>query len=136
MILPPFDEDANAHRKVGNLFDVKLRAIEHLHRAGIDIALVVTIVRTVKDLVPQESYIDPHAHTCDSEFLFIGDNDDLTGLTAQVWLGDETFVIESPAAVFIPKDVVHNVKLVSGSGKFINIVLHPEYDNALHPQAK
>jgi len=42
-------EDANAHRKVGNLFDVKLRAIENLHRAGIDIALVVTIVRTIND---------------------------------------------------------------------------------------
>ena len=42
-------EDANAPRKVGNLFDVKLRAIENLYRAGIDIALVVTIVRTVND---------------------------------------------------------------------------------------
>jgi uncharacterized radical SAM superfamily Fe-S cluster-containing enzyme len=28
-------EDANAHRKVGNLFEVKLRAIEALHAAGI-----------------------------------------------------------------------------------------------------
>ena len=27
-------EEANAHRKVGNLFDVKLRAIEHLHAGG------------------------------------------------------------------------------------------------------
>jgi 7,8-dihydro-6-hydroxymethylpterin dimethyltransferase len=42
-------EAANAHRKVGNLFDVKLRAIEHLHQAGIDIALVVTIVNTIND---------------------------------------------------------------------------------------
>jgi uncharacterized radical SAM superfamily Fe-S cluster-containing enzyme len=42
-------EEANAHRKVGNLFDVKLRAIENLYRAGIDIALVVTIVRTIND---------------------------------------------------------------------------------------
>src|SRR5262249_12599020 len=42
-------EDANAHRKVGNLFDVKLRAIENLHAAGIDICLVVTIVNTVND---------------------------------------------------------------------------------------
>ena len=42
-------EDANAHRKVGNLFDVKLRAIENLYRAGIDVALVVTIVRTIND---------------------------------------------------------------------------------------
>src|SRR4026209_2229948 len=35
---------ANAHRRVGNLFDVKLRAIENLHSAGVDIALVTTVV--------------------------------------------------------------------------------------------
>ncbi len=40
---------ANAHRKVGNLFDVKLRAIEHLHAAAIDVCLVVTIVNTVNN---------------------------------------------------------------------------------------
>jgi uncharacterized radical SAM superfamily Fe-S cluster-containing enzyme len=42
-------EAANAHRKVGNLFDVKLRAIENLHAAGIDICLVVTIVNTINN---------------------------------------------------------------------------------------
>ena len=42
-------EQANSHRKVGNLFDVKLRAIENLHAAGIDVCLVVTIVNTVND---------------------------------------------------------------------------------------
>jgi len=40
---------ANSHRKVGNLFDVKLRAIENLHAAGIDVVLVVTVVRGVND---------------------------------------------------------------------------------------
>jgi uncharacterized radical SAM superfamily Fe-S cluster-containing enzyme len=35
---------ANSHRKVGNLFDVKLRAIENLHAAGVDVVLVVTVV--------------------------------------------------------------------------------------------
>jgi uncharacterized radical SAM superfamily Fe-S cluster-containing enzyme len=42
-------EEANAHRKVGNLFDVKLRAIENLAAAGIDVVLVVTVVRGVND---------------------------------------------------------------------------------------
>jgi uncharacterized radical SAM superfamily Fe-S cluster-containing enzyme len=42
-------ELANSHRKVGNLFDVKLRAIENLHAAGIDVCLVVTIVNTVNN---------------------------------------------------------------------------------------
>jgi uncharacterized radical SAM superfamily Fe-S cluster-containing enzyme len=42
-------EASNAHRKVGNLFDVKLRAIENMHAAGIDVVLVVTVVRGVND---------------------------------------------------------------------------------------
>ncbi len=41
--------EANSHRKVGNLFDVKLRAIENLHAAGIDVTLVMTIVNTVNN---------------------------------------------------------------------------------------
>ncbi|MDQ2869848.1 MAG: radical SAM protein [Acidobacteriota bacterium] len=43
------DNAANEHRKVGNLFDVKQRAIENLHKAGVDITLVTTIVNTVND---------------------------------------------------------------------------------------
>ncbi|HCU24943.1 MAG TPA: radical SAM protein, partial [Deltaproteobacteria bacterium] len=41
--------DNNEHRKIGNLFDVKLRAIENLSAVGIDVVLVVTIVNTVNN---------------------------------------------------------------------------------------
>lgn len=41
--------EANSHRKIRNLFDVKLRAIENLARAGIDVVLVVTVVGGVND---------------------------------------------------------------------------------------
>ena len=40
---------ANSHRMVGNLFDVKLRAIENLHNAGVDIVPVITIVNGVNN---------------------------------------------------------------------------------------
>src|SRR5438309_704019 len=40
---------ANAHRKVGNLFDVKLKAIENLHKAGVEIVPVVTIVNGINN---------------------------------------------------------------------------------------
>ena len=40
---------ANSHRKVGNLFDVKLRAIENLAAAGIDVVLVVTLINGVNN---------------------------------------------------------------------------------------
>ncbi|HMC83520.1 MAG TPA: radical SAM protein [Candidatus Polarisedimenticolia bacterium] len=39
----------HAHRKVGNLFDVKLRALENLKAAGVDVTLVVTVVNTVNN---------------------------------------------------------------------------------------
>ncbi|MCC7031979.1 MAG: radical SAM protein [Acidobacteria bacterium] len=40
---------ANSHRLVGNLFDVKLRAIENLWQAGVDIVPVTTIVNGVNN---------------------------------------------------------------------------------------
>ena len=43
------DNESNAHRKIGNLFDVKVRAIENLHAAGIDIILVVTVINGVNN---------------------------------------------------------------------------------------
>src|SRR6478609_1936438 len=40
---------ANAHRQVGNLFDVKLRAIHNLHENGCEIVPVVTIVNGINN---------------------------------------------------------------------------------------
>jgi tetraether lipid synthase len=40
---------ANEHRKVGNLFDVKLRAIENLVEAGVDVVPVTTIVNGINN---------------------------------------------------------------------------------------
>src|SRR5512142_183322 len=40
---------ANSHRAVGNLFDVKLRAIENLHSSGVDIVPVTTIVNGINN---------------------------------------------------------------------------------------
>ncbi len=41
--------DANSHRQVGNLFDVKLKAIDNMHEAGIEIILVTTLVNGVNN---------------------------------------------------------------------------------------
>jgi len=40
---------ANQHRHVPNLFDVKLRAIENLHSAGVDIVPVTTIINGINN---------------------------------------------------------------------------------------
>src|SRR5437016_1986583 len=40
---------ANEHRKVGNLFDVKMQAIHNLHNAGVDIVPVTTTVNGINN---------------------------------------------------------------------------------------
>jgi len=40
---------ANSHRKVGNLFDVKLQAIHNLHEAGVEIVPVTTIINGINN---------------------------------------------------------------------------------------
>jgi len=40
---------ANQHRRVGNLFDVKIKAIEHCYQAGISVILVTTLVNGVNN---------------------------------------------------------------------------------------
>jgi uncharacterized radical SAM superfamily Fe-S cluster-containing enzyme len=41
--------EANSHRAVGNLFDVKMRAIENLWSAGVDIVPVITIINGINN---------------------------------------------------------------------------------------
>ena len=41
--------EANSHRHVGNLFDVKLKAIENLHKAGVEIVLVITLINGINN---------------------------------------------------------------------------------------
>ena len=41
--------EANSHRHIGNLFDIKLRGIENAHAAGIEIVLVTTLVNDVNN---------------------------------------------------------------------------------------
>ena len=41
--------DANSHRKIANLFDVKLHAISNLHAAGVEIVLVTTLINGINN---------------------------------------------------------------------------------------
>lgn len=89
------------------------------------------IVRHVPQGDPGPGHVDPHRHHVDSLFLFVGYESGLSGLRAEVCLGDETFVVESPCSVFIPSGVVHSYRVLSGSGIFVNHVLEGDYNTSL-----
>ncbi|WP_119344668.1 hypothetical protein [Facilibium subflavum] len=61
--------------------------------------------------------------------MFLGENDDLTGLDIEVTLNKQVFRIKSPASVFIPLGVYHSYKVIGGGGCFINHVLADNYND-------
>lgn len=79
----------------------------------------------------QPGYIDAHAHSVSSIYLFIGAAGDLTGLRAEVILGEETFEVASPATVYIPGGMSHYSRIIGGSGHFCHIVLKGDYRESL-----
>ncbi|MFH2027734.1 MAG: 2-isopropylmalate synthase, partial [Nanoarchaeota archaeon] len=89
------------------------------------------IIRDVDDIdsgLP--GHVDMHSHNCDSAFLFVGKNPDFSGLSCEVYLGDLTKKVDSPASVFIPNGIPHAYRLVSGSGFYINILSTTDYNPA------
>jgi 2-isopropylmalate synthase len=90
------------------------------------------IVRTIPYCEePAKEHVDIHTHHVDSLFLFLGTGPYLAGLTCEVELGGETFVVTSPKSVFIPAGVPHKYRILSGSGFFINHVLAGDYNSSL-----
>lgn len=89
------------------------------------------IVRDVVKVENEQPHVDKHRHCVDSLFLFIGNDDNLNGLTVEVSLSEERFVVHSPTAVFIPAGISHSYRFIKGSGKFINFVLAGDYNSSL-----
>jgi 2-isopropylmalate synthase len=82
-----------------------------------------------------KAHVDSHAHNCDSVFVFMGNNDDGSGLSATVTFTydgyDKTEVVHAPASILIPARVLHSYAYLSGTGRFLNFVLSPSYNESL-----
>ena len=95
-------------------------------------AEIYQIVRRVEGVAaPPEPYIDSHKHTVPSLYSFIGIDDDLTGLEAEVTLDGTSYVVSSPGSVYIPAETMHTYRILSGTGFFVHTVCHANYDDSL-----
>ncbi|MES2204035.1 MAG: 2-isopropylmalate synthase [Pseudomonadota bacterium] len=91
-----------------------------------------SIVRRIYNLSSNTpGHVDSHRHHVDSFFLFLSQTDDLAGLTVEVTLDTETFIVHSPACVFIPSGVDHSYRAIAGEGLFVNTVHSGEYNESL-----
>ncbi|MEO1263317.1 MAG: hypothetical protein AAFZ15_31195 [Bacteroidota bacterium] len=82
---------------------------------------------TVKNIaltdIPQLEFEPAEKHNVDRYSIFIGKNDHLEGLTCEVQLDDEIFLINSPATIFIPAGIAYSYRIMNGEGFYFNHVL-------------
>ncbi len=86
------------------------------------------ITQQLKDLAIGTDRALPHRHTFDEMYLLIGDEN---AITFEVELGDETYRVSTPGAVYIPRELPHAIRPVDAtvglSGGLIPVCLSGEY---------
>jgi hypothetical protein len=86
------------------------------------------ITQELKDIAIKTDRATPHMHTFDEMYLMIGDE---KAITFEVMLGNETYQVSTPAAVYIPKEIPHAIRPVDAtvgkSGGLIPVCLNGEY---------
>lgn len=88
-----------------------------------DTHIAVHFVNASKDL---PEYSELHKHNHDEINLILSEDSELT---YQIQLEDETYQISSPSTVFIPKELKHSAKAISGKGIFVCIILSDNYES-------
>ena len=76
---------------------------------GADLNIFVHHIEVKGDEAPD--YVDVHTHDCSQAYVFPE-----PGLRFEVILGEETYTEKSPATVFIPPGLKHNLKILRGKG--------------------
>jgi len=86
------------------------------------------ITQELKDIALSTDRAVPHKHAFDEMYLMIGD---AGAITFEVLLGDETYQVATPSAVYIPKDMPHAIRPVDATvgmaGGLIPVCMNGEY---------
>jgi hypothetical protein len=86
------------------------------------------ITQEMKDIAIGTDRATLHTHDFDEMYLMIGEE---KAITFEVMLGEETYRVDTPGAVYIPHGLAHGIRpvdaIVGKSGGLIPVCLNGEY---------
>jgi len=80
--------------------------------------IAVHFVNSSQKKIPEYSKL--HKHSYDEINLILAED---SKLTYEIQLGNEVYKVTSPSTVFIPTELKHKAKVISGKGIFVCIIL-------------
>ena len=87
-----------------------------------NIRVAVHIIGNLPKVI--SDYAKMHKHDFDEINLILSENGILS---YNIVLGDEEYIVSSPATIYIPKGVAHKALVKSGKGTFVCITLDGKY---------
>jgi len=85
--------------------------------------LVLHIVKGITTEYPD--FVDRHIHDVSKAYILLSEEPGT--LEEEITLGDEKYLVKSPAAIFIPAGLEHHVKFLRGHG--LHIMVMPTKDS-------
>ncbi len=115
-----------------NASELPIKRFVTLEKEMVDETNFYQAIHLAEGLVGEQPEIQVyHSHEdFDESYLFLGKGKDFKGLKAQVILEGETHVIDSPASVYIPRNVKHMYKMLEGTGILIVTINKGKYGHA------
>ena len=86
------------------------------------------IARAVKNIRKPYASATLRSHTVDGAMLFMGNGTDMKGLKVEVQLGDDRYILDSPASVYVPAGTKHTYTILRGSGLYMKVLQAPGGD--------
>lgn len=99
--------------------------LDNIHYPDANIRVTTRYIRNVPDKAP--AYVELHTHDVDQIFIFLSDPGNHDALKIEVVLDDEVYNVEAPVTVFIPKNIPHTQRVLSGTGRLVTILMKGVY---------
>lgn len=86
------------------------------------IRIVTHIINSLPNTIP--AYCDLHWHDFDEINLILSED---SSLKYRIRIEDETYEVDSPSTIYIPKGVKHAAEVISGKGVYVVITFTKNY---------
>jgi len=102
-------------------FHNDIRSIDRIAWERFPVHLAVHHINGI-DRMP-ERYVEAHTHEEPEVNIIMSDGE----LVYEIGLGDETYTVTAPAAIWIPPGLSHSANVIRGSGYFACMILKNSY---------
>jgi hypothetical protein len=131
-VIRPRESETSTNKHSALISTGLVQALHHVPFHSNGIAPLTRRVMAGADVLPQikkhvvahelrevstgfRAYSEPHVHDCMEINMLLS----MSRLVYEIRLGDEVYIVEAPATIYIPAGLIHSANVIEGTGFFL-----------------